>query len=200
MRNSVIFVALALSLFVESAHSATEQIVFRSQSTVSGKPHKDATITFKRAANGMNVSMYNHDTGQTTRGALAYDGNGALTTSDPELMNVAHIAAVSPQVLQRLKAGESVTTRGQIEANGKVHRVSNQHQLVSLSGSNAVVQTNTRSENGKLKLQTKAVVDGNGLPLQAETRGRFKAFLFSADIQVALKRVTGGTYSQLGGD
>lgn len=171
-------------------------LVFRSRGTVDGGGkvrQRDRTITMTRSGASVAVRIDDHVDNQVLRGTIGLTPERQLVTDDPALMNAANLIAITPRVLARLKAGEeSVETFGQVEANGKVHSVVMAHSLVGAAGATtSEVLTVTESENGKLSLETRAVVDAQGIPVSATTTGRLKVFVFSADINLTLERVSG---------
>jgi hypothetical protein len=180
-----------------SSHStAHAPLVFRSHGTVSGggkDRRRDRTITMTRAGDQVQLEIQDHVDGTVTRGAVAMAPDRRLVTDQPELLNAANIVSVTPSVLRALKAGrEEIVTEGQVEANGKVYACSMTHSLGAAGedGTTEVV-TNTDSDNGKLHFETRATVDANGIPVSARIHGRVKVFVFGANVDLTLERVSG---------
>jgi hypothetical protein len=175
--------------------SAAQPLVFRSTGSggAMGKvKHRDRTVTFLRQGRAVKVWIKDHIAHNVVSGTMSIGPERELLTDDPELANAANILAITPAVLADLRADSNVITDGVVEANGKVYNVESEHQLQRQEADGgATVLTRTRSTDGKLRLETVSRVDRNGVPLTASTRGRLKVFLFNADIQVNLQRVSG---------
>ena len=196
--SAVLILNLATSALA-STRSPREAgpLVFRSRGTVhaGGKDRpRDRTITLLRKGNLVAVKIDDHVDNKVIRGTLDVTADRQLVTEDPQMMNAANLIAITPRVLAELKRGvESVETEGAVEANGKVYPVVMSHALIGRGGETSEVVTVTESENGKLHFETRATVDSHGIPLRATTTGHVKVFVFNADINLTLERVSGSS-------
>lgn len=179
-----------------SAATAHAPLVFRSRGTVSGggkDRRRDRTISLTRAGDRVDVVIQDHVDGTVTRGTVDIAPDRRLVTDRPELLNAANIVSVTPSVLRALKAGkEEIVTEGRVEANGRVYPCSMMHTLgVASDDGTTEVITRTESDNGKLRFETRAIIDANGIPMSATTHGRVKVFVFGANVDLTLERVSG---------
>lgn len=188
------FVCISLVLSLATAAGAAP-LVFRSHGVVRGggkdRP-RDRTITLHRKGNLVAVKIDDHIEKKVIRGTLDMTPDRQLVTEDPQLMNAANLIAITPSILAELKRGAgSVESEGAVEANGRVYPVVMSHALVGPPGDTCQVVSVIESENGKLSFETRAVVDRHGIPIRATTRGRLKVFVFTADVDLTVERVSG---------
>ena len=174
----------------------SQALVFRSTGSggaMGNVKRRDRTVTFRRQGKQVRISIQDHVANRTISGTADLGPDRELLTDDAELANAANILAITPAVLADLRSSRgNVVTESLAEANGKIYEVELEHELRSNApDGGATVVTHTRSTDGKLRLETVSRVDRNGVPLSATTRGTLKVFLFSADIQLSLQRVSG---------